>query len=133
MQTILLLISTAIAADDGSCYAWLPAEIVASVENKELVEISGLVASRQHANILWGHNDAGNVASLYAIGTDGADMGTFFVPGAENVDWEDIAIGPCAPGAEECGCLYIADIGSKTMSDHISRATSVKNCLNVLI
>jgi hypothetical protein len=115
MQTILLLIYTASAADDGSCYAWLPAEIVASVENEDLIEISGLVASREHANILWGHNDAGNAASLYAIGTDGADMGTFFVPGAENVDWEDIAVGPCGAEAEECGCLYIADIGDNDL------------------
>ena len=102
---------TATAADDGSCYAWLPAKIVASIENDALDEISGLAASRAHANILWGHNDAGNVATLYAIGLDGGDGGAVFVPGALNEDWEDIAVGPCAATAEDCSCLYIADIG----------------------
>jgi hypothetical protein len=116
MLTLLLPVLSASAADDGSCYAWLPAEIVASVSNNELVEISGLVASRAHANILWGHNDAGNVASIYAIGVDGSDMGAVFIPGADNEDWEDIAIGPCASTDDGCSCLYIGDFGDNTLT-----------------
>lgn len=111
MLASLALSLTAHSADDGQCYAWLPAEIIASVENAALTELSGLAASRANANILWGHNDAGNTASIYAVNVDGSDMGTFFVPGAENTDWEDIALGPCSGARDECACLYIGDIG----------------------
>ena len=111
MWAFLTLLQAASAADDGSCYAWLPAKNVASVEQVALTEISGLAASRAYANILWGHNDAGNVASIYAMNFDGEDMGAFFVPGAENVDWEDIALGPCGSESTDCSCLYIGDIG----------------------
>lgn len=116
MLILPLLSLPASAADDGSCYAWLPAEIVASIEHDDLDEISGLAASRAHANILWGHNDAGNVASVYAIGLDGADGGAVFIPGAENADWEDIAVGPCATEDDGCSCLYIADIGDNDLT-----------------
>ncbi|MFT5679551.1 MAG: hypothetical protein ACI8RZ_000455 [Myxococcota bacterium] len=116
MLTLPLLSLIATAADDGSCDAWLPAKIVASVENNALDEISGLVASRTHANILWGHNDAGNDALIYAIGVDGADNGEVFIYGAINEDWEDIAIGPCASTDDGCSCLYIGDIGDNDLT-----------------
>ena len=111
MWTLAMGILTADAADDGSCFAWFPAKIAASIENTDLNEISGMVSSRAHANILWAHNDAGNTATLYAIGVDGSDMGAFFVPGALNEDWEDIAVGPCGADADDCSCLYLGDIG----------------------
>ncbi len=44
---------------------------------------------------------------LFAYDSTGASRGTATVHGAENTDWEAIAIGPCASGA----CLYIGDVG----------------------
>jgi hypothetical protein len=46
---------------------------------------------------------------LYATDLAGEDLGRYLVPGARNVDWEDLALAPCprAPG----DCLYVADTG----------------------
>jgi hypothetical protein len=72
-----------------------------------LRESSGVAASRRQPGILWTLNDSGNDASIFAIDTLGRDHGAFAVAGAENRDWEAIAVGPC--GARDC--IYIADTG----------------------
>lgn len=107
----MLLSQAAWGVEDGRCHAWMPAERVARIDQDALNELSGLVASRAHPGTLWAHNDAGGSATLYAVGIDGADQGAFFLPGADNVDWEDIAVGPCGADVDACACLYIGDIG----------------------
>jgi len=72
-----------------------------------LDESSGVAASRQYPGVLWSLNDSGNPAALFATDTSGADRGRFSVAGAQNVDWEAIALGPCG----KTDCLYIADTG----------------------
>jgi hypothetical protein len=72
-----------------------------------LEESSGVVASRVHAGVLWTHNDSGWPADIFAIDVHGEIRATIPVVGAENVDWEDIALAACGTGE----CLYIADIG----------------------
>ncbi|HEU4474290.1 MAG TPA: hypothetical protein VFR72_05605 [Gemmatimonadales bacterium] len=76
-------------------------------EHPLLRESSGVVASRRQPGILWTLNDSGNDAAIFATDTLGRDHGAFAVAGAENWDWEAIAIGPCGPR----DCLYIADTG----------------------
>lgn len=73
----------------------------------ELAESSGVTASRRHPGILWTHNDSGGGAVLFAIDSTGKAVGQVRITDAENVDWEDIALGPCPAG----DCLYIGDIG----------------------
>ena len=72
-----------------------------------LDESSGVTASRHQPGVLWTLNDSGNEARIFATDTLGRDHGAFMVNGAENRDWEAIALGPC--GARDC--LYIADTG----------------------
>jgi hypothetical protein len=72
-----------------------------------LPELSGLVASRTHPDILWALNDSGNPAELYAIDTRGALRATYAIAGATNVDWEDLALADGMGGAQ----LLIADVG----------------------
>ena len=72
-----------------------------------LDESSGVAASRRQPGILWTLNDSGNEAWIFATDTLGRDLGAFVVDGAENEDWEAIALGPC--GTREC--VYIADTG----------------------
>ena len=72
-----------------------------------LDESSGVAASRRQPGVLWTLNDSGNEASIFATDTLGRDHGAFEVIGAENRDWEAVALGPC--GARDC--LYIADTG----------------------
>ncbi len=78
----------------------------------ELDESSGVAASRRQPGILWTLNDSQNDPVIFATDTLGRDHGGFTVPGAENEDWEAIAVGPC--GKREC--LYIADTGDNGWS-----------------
>lgn len=57
----------------------------------ELVEASGLAASRRHSGLLWALNDSGNLPALFALKTSGADLGQVTLAGVKNRDWEDLA------------------------------------------
>lgn len=81
-------------------------------------ESSGVAVSRRQGGILWTHNDSGHENRLYAVNQQGDVLATFRVPGATNIDWEDIALGPCPGRSGEC--LYIADTG-----DNLRRRDSV--------
>lgn len=76
----------------------------------ELPELSGLAASRRHPGVLWAHNDSGQAPVLYALGEDGAVRARLTLTGVEARDLEDVAVGPCAPRAEET-CVWLADTG----------------------
>ena len=75
----------------------------------ELRETSGAAFSRRSPGLWWSINDSGNAAELFALDSAGRRLGTVRVAGAENLDWEDMAAGPCAGGAGDC--LYAADVG----------------------
>lgn len=94
------------------------AALTGTFRSTRLTESSGVVVSRAHPGILWTHNDSGDGPYLYATDLRGTDRGAVRVPGAEAVDWEDIALGPCPrrPG----DCLYVGDIG-----DNLERRPSV--------
>lgn len=76
----------------------------------ELTEISGIVASPRAAGVLWAHNDSGNAAELFALGTDGRPLARVALP-VEMLDAEDIAAAPC-PDDDSVPCLWIADTGN---------------------
>ncbi len=77
-----------------------------------LVETSGVVASPSLPGLLWMHNDSGDNARVFAVGTNGAALGTLAL-GTTVDDVEDIAAAPC-PGAVG-PCLYLADTGNNTL------------------
>lgn len=79
-----------------------------TVENGDIVEASGLAASRVHADVLWTHNDSGDSARLFALGTDGSHRAEVRLDGITPFDWEDMAAGP-GPNGEPS--LYLADFG----------------------
>ncbi|MEK7780458.1 MAG: hypothetical protein AAB370_03020, partial [Verrucomicrobiota bacterium] len=74
-----------------------------------LVECSGIVASRNNANVLWVHNDSNDSARLFALDTQGRRLGTYNLTGASHTDYEDIGIGP-GP-LTNISYLYVGDIG----------------------
>ena len=76
-------------------------------------ELSGLVASRSRRGLLWAHNDSGDSPRLLAFRNSGAAVAEVALTGAENVDWEDIAVGPS-------GALLVGDIG-----DNLAQRPSV--------
>jgi hypothetical protein len=81
-----------------------------SLLDPELVEVSGLAASRRDPAVLWALNDGGNANRLYALSLAGEKLRAFDVdvpeePGGS--DWEDLAAFRHA-GAPQ---LLIADVG----------------------
>jgi hypothetical protein len=78
-------------------------------------ESSGLIRSRKWPGVYWTHNDSGNPAQIFAVRIDGsivkpertaaAEYTGIRVIGAENIDWEDIAL-------DKNGDLYIGDFGN---------------------
>jgi hypothetical protein len=78
-----------------------------NVDNVLSGELSGLALSRRRADLLWAVNDSGAQPALFALGTDGRDLGQVLVSDANNIDWEDLA----AFELEGKPYLLIADVG----------------------
>jgi hypothetical protein len=67
------------------------AQVAGLLLDERLGEVSGLAASRRHADLLWVHNDGGGGPFLYALGIRGGLRGVLEVEGVINTDWEDMA------------------------------------------
>src|SRR5262249_40948692 len=65
-----------------------------SVDAGSLRQASGIALSHDNPGVLWTHNDAGDGPRIFALNTQGQLLGTYSLPGADAVDYEDIAIGP---------------------------------------
>ena len=87
--------------------------VVGRVQVDELIELSGLAASRRNPGLLWAHNDSGAGPHIYCLHLSGTSCGVYEIAGARSVDWEDIA---AAPGVAGQPSLYIADIGDNSRS-----------------
>ncbi len=61
------------------------------IENKAIDESSGLAYSTQQQNIIWTHNDSGNLAVIYALEPQGKDVASFTLDKVKAFDWEDMA------------------------------------------
>jgi hypothetical protein len=87
--------------------------LTGTFQSPRLTESSGVAVSRAHPGILWTHNDSGDGPYLYATDLHGTDRGAVRVAGAEALDWEDIALGPCP--RQRGDCLYIGDTGNNSL------------------
>ncbi len=61
------------------------------LQDTELSEISGVVASHANPGVLWVHNDAGHDSLLFALSEAGVLLGRYSLP-LPRSDWEDIAL-----------------------------------------
>lgn len=93
----------------GSCPQFEAPVQSGTVQSDQVVEASGLVASRQYAGVLWTHNDSGDSARFFALNEVGEDLGEYELAEASAYDWEDMALGP-GP-VEGVDYLLLADIG----------------------
>lgn len=98
----------------AACAHTLVTSTPGTIASTALAETSGIAASRRVSGVWWVHNDSGDTARVFAVGTDGRDLGEFGLAGAAAVDWEDIAAGP-GPSAG-VSYLYLADIGDNAAS-----------------
>lgn len=96
------------AAATGTCASYDAGTQVGTITDTGVNEASGVVASFQNPGVYWTHNDSGNSGDVIALAEDGSVVARFSVANAFNVDWEDIALGPCP---DACACLFIADMG----------------------
>ncbi|MGI9642270.1 MAG: hypothetical protein ACR2N9_05760 [Acidimicrobiia bacterium] len=103
--------STTVTAPPGIAACDLYSDIVVSgtVPSPDLVEASGLAASRTTPDVLWSHNDSRGGPLLYAFSPSGIDLGAHEIPDAFALDWEDMAAGPASDGTG--AYLYVGDLG----------------------
>jgi hypothetical protein len=80
---------------------------LAVVADKRIRESSGLARSYLQPDLLWTHNDSGDVSRLFLIDLSGETRATIMLDGAEAVDWEDM----CAFQRDGKDFLLIGDVG----------------------
>ncbi len=96
----------------AGCPEVISANEVGRVEAGSIEEVSGLVVSRRDPDLLWAINDSGRGDTrnhISAIDRHGRSLGDIELPTIDNIDWEDLAMGPGPRLATSY--LYIADIG----------------------
>jgi len=75
-----------------------------------LRELSGLAASLANPSVLWAIADSGNPAVVYGLSQDDAHVVFEIALPVDNVDWEDIATGPCPDLSGPC--VFVTDTGN---------------------
>ena len=88
-------------------------DVVGHFARQDVVESSGIVASRKRPGVYWTMNDSGGKPEVYAFDISGRDLGAWMVPGATAADWESLGLGPCAPRSSS-DCLYAGDTGDNS-------------------
>ena len=84
------------------------AEVALRLEDPRIYESSGLALSRRHQAVVWTHNDSGDEARLFAVGSEGRTLATLTLAGVEARDWEALAAGRDDRGRP---ALFVGDIG----------------------
>jgi hypothetical protein len=106
---ILLILAVIYLSAKAQCPQFESGLQVGTVANDLLTEISGIAASRKNTDVFWVHNDRGGQARVWALTSEGTHLGIYYLSGANNRDWEDIAIGP-GP-VDGVDYLYVGNIG----------------------
>lgn len=93
-------------------YQIIYSDIISSgtIYDRNISEASGLAVSLVHEDLVWVINDSGNNACVYALNPEGKTMGTLYIQGVRNNDWEDLA------SFEYDGkpCILVADVGDNS-------------------
>ncbi|MVM41871.1 hypothetical protein GO730_36340 [Spirosoma sp. HMF3257] len=92
---------------------FMPPREIGVMDDSDLSESSGLAPSHRNPGYLWTEEDSGNSNQIQLIRPDGSIVARFYVDGAENRDWEDIAVGPGPVPGETY--IYLADIGDNQL------------------
>jgi len=87
---------------------------VGTISDSRIDEVSGMVPISGYRDYFWVHNDSKDVARLFAIRKDGSVVAEVELPGASNIDYEDIATGPGPDPARTY--LFIADTGNNALN-----------------
>lgn len=83
--------------------------VLCEITDTRLTEISGMTASALHPNVMWVHNDSGDVARLYALNITTCEVvAELTLRNVEARDFEGIARGVDRKGR---AVLWVGDIG----------------------
>jgi hypothetical protein len=91
------------------CPTVAPVRVEGHVQDDDIDELSGLVASRRRPGMYWVHNDSGDDARAFAIDVQGHLLAELTLSNADATDIEDIALERGKEG--EPDVLYLADMG----------------------
>jgi hypothetical protein len=88
--------------------------VVFHLSDPRIEEASGIATGIVSPGVIYVQNDSGDEARFFALdGRTGRTLATYSVPGATNVDWEDIAVAPDSRGVAS---VWLADIGDNSAS-----------------
>jgi hypothetical protein len=106
------LIAAAASPSAGS------AELLFRLSDPRIAEASGIAAGLASPGVFYVANDGGDVNRFFALDRrSGATAAIVTVAGADNVDWEDVAVGRDASGTPS---VWLADIGdNEGMRDEV--------------
>lgn len=103
------LVAAALALGATGTPASAPGQVVFRLHDARLAEVSGIAVGLASPGVAYVHNDSGDEARFFALDArSGALLATYTLPGATNVDWEDIAVARDARGVAS---VWLADIG----------------------
>jgi hypothetical protein len=89
-------------------------QVLFHLSDPRIDEASGIAVGLASPGVVYVQNDSGDRARFFALDArSGATLATYTVPGATNVDWEDIADAPDARGVAS---VWLADIGDNGAS-----------------
>src|SRR5438132_1842689 len=89
-----LVAALAIALPPAAPVAAAAPSPVFRLSDPRLTELSGLALGHRSPGVLYAQNDSGAAAEFYALDArTGTVLAVCRVPGAQNIDWEDLATG----------------------------------------
>ncbi len=101
-------------AFDRAKSAYDEPKVIGKMESTEITESSGIAVSKCQQDVIWTHNDSEDGAFVFALNSKGKSLGTWRVPNAKNVDWEDMAGYKDING--KC-YLYVGEIGNTNKNE----------------
>lgn len=107
LAALLVLTSSTPVASAAPAVAYRFADV-------RIDEASGIGVGVRSPGVDYVQNDSGDTARFFAVDVaSGATAAMVTVPGATNVDWEDLAVAPAPAGSAAAGrsSVWLADIG----------------------
>jgi len=104
------MLNTVILAASLLVDGWGAASTFCTLRGTDVKESSGIAASHLTPNAYFTHNDSGDRARFFRFNNRGQVTGTYTLPTAKAVDWEDMA----SRLQQRRSYLYIGDIGDNS-------------------
>jgi hypothetical protein len=105
----LLLLPLLLAGAAASSAEPVGAKALFQFSDARITEASGIARGIRSPGVFYVQNDSGDEARFFAVdATTGRTLAVYTVPGATNIDWEDLSVATDSRGVPS---IWIADIG----------------------